>query len=49
MLLETRPIEKLFSSLAEKHSKVRLNLSRPLTIVEKILYSHMADCDYTKI
>jgi aconitate hydratase len=49
MLLETRPIEKLFSSLEERHSKVRLNLGRPLTIVEKILYSHMADCDYTKI
>ena len=49
MLLETGPIEKLFSSLEEKHAKVRSNLGRPLTVVEKILYSHMDDCDYSKI
>ena len=49
MLLETGPIEKLFSSLEEKHAKVRSNLGRPLTVVEKNLYSHMADCDYSKI
>ena len=49
MLLETGPIEKLFNSLEEKHAKARSNLGRPLTIVEKILYSHMEDCDYSKI
>jgi len=49
MLLETGPIEKLFSSLEKKHAKARSNLGRPLTIVEKILYSHMEDCDYSKI
>ena len=49
MLLETGPIEKLFNSLEEKHAKARANLGRPLTVVEKILYSHMEDCDYSKI
>ena len=49
MLLETGPIEKLFSSLEEKHAKARSNLGRPLTVVEKNLYSHMADCDYSKL
>ena len=49
MLLETGPIEKLFSSLEKKHAKARSNLGRPLTVVEKILYSHMEDCDYSKI
>ena len=49
MLLETGPIEKLFNSLEEKHVKARANLGRPLTVVEKILYSHMDDCDYSKI
>ena len=47
MLLETRPIEKLFNSLEEKHAKARSILGRPLTVVEKNLYSHMADCDYS--
>ena len=45
MLLETGPIEKLFNSLEEKHVKARANLGRPLTVVDKILYSHMEDCD----
>jgi len=49
MLLESGPIEKLFNSLEEKHVKARANLGRPLTVVEKILYSHMDDCDYSKI
>jgi len=49
MLLETGPIEKLFNSLEKKHAKARSNLGRPLTVVEKILYSHMEDCDYSKI
>ena len=49
MLLETGPIEKLFKSLEEKHTKARSILGRPLTVVEKNLYSHMADCDYSKL
>ena len=49
MLLEMGPIEKLFNSLEEKHAKARSNLGRPLTVVEKNLYSHMADCDYSTL
>jgi len=49
MLLETGPIEKLFKTLEEKHAKARSILGRPLTTVEKNLYSHMADCDYSKL
>ena len=49
MLLETGPIEKLFNSLEENHSKARSNLGRPLTVVEKNLFSHMTGCDYSKL
>jgi len=49
MLLEIEPIEKLFQSLEKVHADARKNLGRGLTIVEKILYSHMEATDYSKL
>lgn len=49
MLLEIGPIEKLFQSLEQCHENARKNLGRGLTVVEKILYSHMAPTDYSKL
>ena len=49
MLLEIEPIEKLFQSLEKIHSEARKNLGRNLTIVEKILYSHMESTDFSKL
>jgi len=49
MLLESAPIEKLFKSLEAVHEKARKNLGRSLTTVEKNLYSHMGDTDYSKL
>lgn len=39
----TPPYEKLISNL----EKVRKNVQRPLTLAEKILYSHLHDVDST--
>ncbi len=49
MLLEIEPIEKLFKSLEKTHADARKNLGRGLTIVEKILFSHMDPTDYSKL
>ncbi len=49
MLLEIEPIEKLFQSLEKSHDSARKNLGRPLTLVEKIFYSHMEPTDYSKL
>ncbi len=50
MLLDPAPIEKLFQSMDKSLSAARSNLGRKLTIVEKILYSHMdADTDFSKL
>ncbi|UCD12470.1 MAG: aconitate hydratase, partial [Nitrospinaceae bacterium] len=49
MLLEIEPIEKLFQSLEKVHADARKNLGRGLTLVEKILYSHMDPTDYSKL
>jgi aconitate hydratase len=50
MLMELAPIEKLFKSYASICDGARKNLGRDLTIVEKILYTHMAtDTDYSKL
>jgi aconitate hydratase len=49
MLLEIEPIEKLFQSLEKCHEEARKNLGRSLTLVEKILFSHMKDTDYSKL
>ena len=50
MLLDPAPIEKLFQSMAKTLDAARNNLGRGLTIVEKILYSHMAPgTDYSKL
>jgi aconitate hydratase len=49
MLLEIEPIEKLFQSLEKIHAEARKNLGRPLTVVEKNLFSHMAPTDYSKL
>jgi aconitate hydratase len=49
MLLEIEPIEKLFQSMDKIHSEARKNLGRGLTVVEKILYSHMDSVDYSKL
>ena len=49
MLLEIEPIEKLFQSLEKKLADARKNLGRALTVVEKNLYSHMDDTDYSKL
>ena len=50
MLLDPAPIEKLFQSMEKSLSDARSNLGRKLTIVEKILYSHMdAGTDFSKL
>ena len=49
MLLESEPIEKLFKSLEEIHNRARSILGRSITAVEKNLYSHMGDIDYSKL
>ncbi len=49
MLLETGPIEKLFQSMDQKLDAARKNLGRGLTLVEKILFSHMEDTDFSKL
>ena len=49
MLLESAPIEKLFKSLEAVHDKARKNLGRPLTAMEKNLFSHMEETDYSKL
>lgn len=50
MLLDPAPIEKLFQSMGKTLDAARSNLGRGLTIVEKILYSHMdSDTDYSKL
>lgn len=49
MLLEIEPIEKLFQSMKEKLDNARDNLGRSLTVVEKILYSHMEAVDYKSL
>jgi aconitate hydratase A / 2-methylisocitrate dehydratase len=50
MLLDPAPIEKLFQSMEKSLSAARNSLGRKLTIVEKILYSHMdADTDFSKL
>ncbi|MGV7221182.1 MAG: aconitate hydratase [Nitrospinales bacterium] len=49
MLLELAPLEKLFESMESTYAEARKNLGRGLTIVEKILFSHMASTDYSKL
>ncbi|MDP6735359.1 MAG: aconitate hydratase, partial [Nitrospinaceae bacterium] len=49
MLLEKAPIEKLFKSLEAIHDKARKKLGRSLTVVEKNLFSHMEETDYSKL
>ncbi len=49
MLLDAGPIEKLYQSMEKTLDNARKNLGRGLTIVEKILYSHMAAVDYSKL
>ena len=49
MLLEKAPIEKLFKSLEAIHDKARKKLGRSLTAVEKNLFSHMGETDYSKL
>jgi aconitate hydratase len=46
MLLEIGPIEKLYQSMGKTFESARQNLGRGLTVVEKILYSHMDAVDY---
>jgi len=46
MLLEIEPIEKLYQSMEKTFENARQNLGRGLTVVEKILYSHMGAVNY---
>ncbi|MDE0849389.1 MAG: hypothetical protein OSA44_11350 [Nitrospinaceae bacterium] len=48
--MEIAPIEKLFKSYASICDAARKNLGRDLTIVEKILYTHLDPAtDYSKL
>ncbi len=49
MLIDVAPIEKLFESLQGSLDNARKNLGRKLTLVEKILFSHMETCDFSKL
>ncbi|SVD04761.1 uncharacterized protein METZ01_LOCUS357615, partial [marine metagenome] len=50
MLMEIAPIEKLFKSYATICDAARKNLGRDLTIVEKIIYTHLDPAiDYSKL
>jgi len=50
MLMESAPIENLYQSMGQRIDAARKNMGRPLTVVEKILYSHMdSDTDFSKL
>lgn len=49
MLIDLAPIEKLYDSLQSIHGKARERLGRPITLAEKILFSHMADFENTPL
>jgi len=49
MLIDLEPIEKLYESLENVHSKARERLGRSLTLAEKILFSHMAEFENTPL
>ncbi|MGP0564779.1 aconitate hydratase [Nitrospina sp. 32_T5] len=50
MLMDPAPIEKRFESMGKVLDAARKNLGRDLTIVEKILYSHMDPAtDFSKL
>jgi aconitate hydratase len=50
MLLDVKPIEERFKKMESTLKKARASLGRGLTVVEKILFSHMApDTDYAKL
>jgi len=49
MIVEIEPIEKMYASLEEIHQKVREKLGRPITLAEKVLYSHMPDFEKIEI
>ncbi len=50
MLLDSAPLEKLYQSMGKSLEAARQNLGRPLTVVEKILYSHMEPgTDFSKL
>ncbi len=49
MLLDVKPIEDLFKTMDATFENARKNLGRGLTVVEKILFSHMDPADYSKL
>ncbi len=50
MLLESAPIEQLYKSMGQRIEAARKNMGRGLTVVEKILFSHMdTDTDFSKL
>jgi len=48
MAFDIEMIRKVYSEIAEKNKKAKNNLNRPLTLAEKILYSHLVDDEQMK-
>ena len=44
-MIDLTAIETLYDSLAARHERLRERFGRPLTLAEKILYSHLTDLD----
>jgi len=49
MFIDIDAVKKLYESLDAAHNSARNQLDRPLTLAEKILFSHMKDADLTTI
>ena len=49
MLVEVKPIEKLFQTMEKTFENARKSLGRGLTVSEKILFSHMYPVDYAQL
>ena len=43
MVFDEQMIQRVYASLPEKISQIKNKLQRPLTLTEKILFSHLAD------
>ena len=49
MLIDINAVRTLYDSLESTHAKMRAKLGRDLTLVEKILFSHMDDPENTPL
>jgi len=48
MVFDEQMLQRVYASLPQKISKIKYELQRPLTLTEKILFSHLADGETIK-